>query len=139
MQFRLLAVLAGLALAAPAITDAATKSGITPVAPKAGKAVKTGTRPVFKVRSRGKGPVWVAVSKSAKRNADGVITSSDDTFFKRMRKSGGLFQARATYFDYPEFWLNAPGTYYWQAFRIDCKGDLDDCKREGPVVKITVR
>ena len=138
MSLRLLAVIAGLAFAVPAVADAATKNGITPVTPKAGKTVDAGSRPVFKVRSKGKGTVWVAVSKSAKRDKDGVIKSSEDTFFKRMRKQGGLFQVRATFFDYPEFWLNSPGTYYWQAYRIDCTGDLDDCKREGPVVKIKV-
>ena len=138
MNLRLLAVIAGLAFAAPAVADAATKNGITPVAPKAGKTVKTGTRPVFKVRSKGKGTVWVAVAKTNKVDKDGVIRSSEDTFFKRMRKKGGLFQVRATFFDYPEFWLNSPGTYYWQAYRIDCTGDLDDCKREGPIVKIKV-
>ncbi len=138
MSLRLLAVIAGLALAAPAIADAATKNGITPVTPKAGKTVKTGSQPTFKVRVRGKGTVWVAVSKSAKRDKDGVIKSTSDEFFKRMRKKGGLFQVKATFFDYPEFWLNSPGTYYWQAYRIDCTGDLDDCKREGPVVKFRV-
>ena len=138
MSLRLFAVLVGLALIAPAVADAATKNGITPVAPKAGKTVDTGSRPTFKVRSRGKGTVWVAVSKSAKRDENGTIKSSEDTFFKRMRKKAGLFQVRATFFDYPEFWLNSPGTYYWQAYRIDCTGDLDDCKREGPVVKFKV-
>ena len=138
MSLRLLAVFAGLAFAVPAVADAATKNGITPVAPKAGKTVDTGSRPTFKVRSKGKGTVWVAVSKSAKKDKDGVIKSSEDTFFKRMRKKGGLYQVRATFFDYPEFWLNSPGTYYWQAYRIDCTGNLDDCKREGPVVKFKV-
>ncbi len=138
MTFRPLAVIAGLALVAPAAADAATKNAITPVTPKAGKTVKTGSRPTFKVRSRGKGSVWVAVSTSAKRDKEGVIKSSSDTFFKRARKKGGLFQAKATFFDFPDFWLNSPGTYYWQAYRIDCTGNLADCKREGPVVKFRV-
>ena len=138
MSLRLLAVVAGLVLGTPAIADAATKNGITPVTPKAGTTVKTGTKPTFKVRVRGKGTVWVAVSKFNKRDKDGVIKSTSDTFFKRAKKKGSLFQVRATYFDYPEFWLNSPGTYYWQAYRIDCAGNLDDCKREGPIVRFRV-
>jgi hypothetical protein len=139
MSFRLLAVIAGLALAVPAIAAAATKSGITPLAPKAGKTVKTGSRPTFKMRVTGKGTVWVTVSKSAKRDKDGVIKSTSDTFFQRAKKkSGRVYQVKASYYQYPEFWLNSPGTYYWQAYRIDCTGDLDDCKREGPIVKFKV-
>lgn len=140
MSLRLLAVLAALALAAPAAATAATKNGITPLTPKKGATVKTATKPTFKVRSRGKGSVWVAVSRSAKRGKDGVIKSTSDTFFQRAkRKRGNLFRVRAKYFDYPEFWLNQPGTYYWQAYRIDCTAGVSDCKREGPVVKFRVR
>ena len=51
---------------------------------------------------------------------------------------GGRFSAKMRFFDFPEFWLNNPGTYYWQAYRIDCEGDLSDCKQEGPVVKFRV-
>lgn len=137
MSFRLLAVLA--ALTVPAVAAAATKNGITPLTPKQGATVKTASKPTFKLRVRGKGTVWVAVSTSAKRDSEGVIKSTSDTFFQRARrKNGNLFQVRAKYFDYPEFWLNSPGTYYWQAYRIDCTVDLKDCKREGPVVKFKV-
>ena len=138
MTVRLIAVLTALTLAAPAGASAATKNGITPVTPKAGATVQVAKPPTFKVRSRGKGTVWVAVSTSRKRDKEGVIKSTSDEFFKQAKKKGGLFQVKATYFDYPEFWLNSPGTYYWQAFRIDCTGNLKDCKREGPIVKFKV-
>ena len=139
MSFRLLTVLAALAMAVPAVASAAKKNGITPLAPKAGATVKEGSRPTFKLRATGKGSVWVAVSTSAKKDKEGVIKSTADTFFQRAkRKKGNLFQVRASYFEYPEFWLNNPGTYYWQAYRIDCTGNLKDCKREGPVVKFKV-
>ena len=37
-------------------------------------------------------------------------------------------------------WLNSPGTYYWQAYRIECivGSDLSDCRQEGPIVKVKV-
>ena len=42
------------------------------------------------------------------------------------------------FFDFPEFWLNSPGTYYWQAFRIACTAASSDCRKEGPIVKFKV-
>lgn len=138
MKLRVLAVLTMLALAVPALAAAATKNGITPVSPKAGATVKVATPPTFKMRVRGKGTVWVHVCRSKRRDKEGVICHSSDTFIGQAKKKGRYFRVKAKFFDYPEFWLNSPGTYYWQAYRIDCTGNLDDCKREGPVVKFKV-
>ncbi len=139
MTVRLLAAFCVLALASPALTPAAAKNGVTPLTPKSGTTVEQGSRPLFKVRSTGKGTVWVVVSKSRKRDKEGVIKSNSKTFFKQAkRKSGSTFQVKASFFDFPEFWLNSPGTYYWQAFRIDCTGNLKDCKRESTIVKFRV-
>jgi len=49
------------------------------------------------------------------------------------KKKNGVYSFKAKFFDFPTFWLNTPGTYYWQAYRIDCSGS--DCKQEGPIVK----
>jgi hypothetical protein len=136
MTVRLIAVLTALALAVPAIAAAATKNGITPIAPKAGTTVEVGKAPTFKMRVRGKGTVWVHVCKSAKKNKDGVICSKE--MIQQAKKKGSTFQIKAKFFDFPDFWLNSPGTYYWQSFRIDCTGNLNDCNREGPVVKFKV-
>ena len=136
MIVRLLTVLTALALAVPAIAVAATKNGITPVSPKAGSTVKVATPPTFKMRVRGKGTVWVHVCKSSKKDKEGVICSKE--MISQAKKKGKLFQVKAKFFDYPEFWLNSPRTYYWQAYRIDCTGNIDDCKREGPVVRFKV-
>ena len=43
----------------------------------------------------------------------------------------GKFSVKATYFDYPTFWLNSPGTYYWQAHRINC-GENQRLQPGGP-------
>ena len=56
----------------------------------------------------------------------------------RAKKKGGTYKFKAPFFDFPEFWLNSPGTYYWQAHRIACEGNLSDCRQEGPIVKFKV-
>ena len=128
------AVAAAALVAAPA--HAATKNGITPVAPKAGATVAVGKRPTFKMRVKGAGQVWVHVCKSKRKDSAGVICT--DESIGRARKKGGTFQYKPKFFDFPEFWLNSPGTYYWQAHRINCEGNLNDCRQEGPIVRFKV-
>jgi len=124
-------------LAAP-VAGAATKHGITPVAPKAGTSVPAGKSPKFKMRVKGEGQVWVHVCASAKKDADGVICSTAS--IGQAKKSGSLFVYTPKFFDFDDFWLNQPGTYHWQAHRISCEGgDTSDCKQEGPVVKFRVK
>jgi hypothetical protein len=137
MKTRLLALLTLLALAvAVPVAIAATRNGITPVAPKKGAKVKQGTRPVFKGRVKGDGQVFVYVSKSKKRNKDGLIGHKE--MIQQAKRTGGRFKVKAAYFNYPGFWLNSPGTYYWQAHRINC-GEGHDCNQEGPVVRFKVK
>ncbi|MFA9269221.1 MAG: hypothetical protein ACEQSX_00465 [Baekduiaceae bacterium] len=128
------AVLALLASAATA--DAATKNGITPLSPKNNTTVGTGATPTFKMKVRGKGQVWVHVCKSKAKDADGVICS--DESIGQARKNGRNYEYTPKFFDFPDFWLNSPGTYYWQAHRIDCSTGTDDCKKEGPIRKLKV-
>jgi hypothetical protein len=132
-RLTLLLVLAGL-LAVPTAASAATKNGITPLAPKAGSSVPAGKSPTFKMRVSGPGQVWVYVCKSKKKKAQGTIC--DRPGIGRARKKAGIFQFKPKFFDYPAFWLNTPGTYYWQAYRISCTGS--DCRQEGPIVKFKV-
>jgi hypothetical protein len=131
----LLLVTAGL-LAVPSAATAATKNGITPLAPKAGKSVPAGERPTFKMRVKGRGQVWVHVCKSKRRDSEGVICSTES--IGRARKKGSSYQYKAKFFDFPGFWLNSPGTYYWQAHRIACNAAITDCRQEGPIVKFRV-
>jgi hypothetical protein len=128
-------IVAGLLLL-PSSAAAATKNGVTPLAPKAGKSVPAGKRPTFKVRATGGGQVWVHVCKSRKRDKTGLICSKEA--IGRAKKKGGSYKFKAKFFDFPEFWLNSPGTYYWQAHRIACEGNLSDCRQEGPIVKFRV-
>jgi hypothetical protein len=131
----LLLILAGL-LVVPTTASAATKNGVTPLSPKAGSSIPVGKRPVMKMRIKGPGQVYVHVCKSKKKDADGLICFKES--IGRAKKKGGTFRYKPKFFDFPEFWLNSPGTYYWQAHRIKCEGDISDCLQEGPIVKFKV-
>ena len=127
--------LAAIALLAPAALAAA---GITPISPKKGDTVAAGGEARFKMRYSGKGPIYVNVCKSPRKNADGVICH-DESIGKARKVTSSRAVYRAKFFDFPEFWLNQPGTYYWQAHRIACEnGNIDDCRIEGPTVKFKV-
>jgi hypothetical protein len=137
MTLRFLAgVLATGVLLAAGASPSFAASGITPLSPKSGASVPVGQSPTFKMRVKGAGQVWVHVCKSNKKNADGVICS--DESIGRAKKKSGVFQYKPEFFDFPDFWLNTPGPYYWQAHRIQCEGNINDCLQEGPIVKFKV-
>src|SRR5215210_8002724 len=132
-RLTLLVVIAGL-LAVPSVASAATKNGITPLKPKAGTSIPAGVRPTLKMRVRGPGQVWVHVCKSRAKDSEGLICS-DEAIKRARRKTGRIFQTKLPFFDFPEFWLNSPGVYYWQAHKIHCNAAITDCRQEGPIVK----
>jgi hypothetical protein len=127
-------VLAALGLLAPAASAA---GGLTPVAPKHGDVLTAGERPAFTLTVRGKGQVWVRVCTSRRKNRVGLICRGE-SIGRAHRTDGRRFTYRPRFYDYPDFWLNSPGTYYWQAYRIACENGLEDCRIEGPVVKFKV-
>lgn len=133
---RLLVLVLALCAVSASVALAATKHGITPKTPKPGATVEVGSRPVFKGRFAGPGQIYVYVSRSRKRDKDGLI--GKDAMIQRAKRKGNTFRTRAKFFDFPAFWLNKPGTYYWQAHRINCGEDGNDCQQEGPVVKFKV-
>jgi hypothetical protein len=125
-----------LALAGPAA--AATKNGITPLAPKAGTSVPSGKSATFRMRVADPGAgVFMHVCKSKKKDKEGMICKKATIL--QAKKKKGVFQAKQTFYDFPAFWLNNPGTYYWQAYRIECRSGSSDCKQEGPVVRFRVK
>jgi hypothetical protein len=132
-------VVAGAVVSVSLLVPAAAaqaSGGITPLSPKKNATVPVGTSPTFKMRVRGAGTVWVHVCKSKKRNGDGVICNK--TQIGQAKKKGGIFRFKPKFFDFPTFWLNTPGTYYWQAYRINCEGNLNDCKQESKITKFKV-
>ena len=135
---RTLAICAITALALAASASAATKNGITPLAPKAGTSVPAGKAATFRMKVADPGAgVFLHVCKSSKRDKQGMICKKATIL--QAKKRNGAFQAKQRFFDFPEFWLNNPGTYYWQAYRIECTGSSSDCKQEGPVVRFRVK
>ena len=135
MSYRLSALAVGaLLLAGAAPADAA--GGITVVSPKAGTTIDAGTTPTFKLRVKGSGQVWVHVCASRRKDAKGVICS--DESIGRAKRHNGVFRYTPKFFDFPSFWLNSPGTYYWQAHRVACRHGSADCRQEGPIVRIKV-
>jgi hypothetical protein len=131
-----IALLAVLLVAGPATAEAATRNGITPLSPKPGAQVPAGKSPLFRMRVTGPGSVWVHVCKSGKRGKHGTICGKE---IGEASKSGDEYRFRPKFFDFPGFWLNQPGVWHWQAFRIDCEGRTGDCLQEGPVVRFRVR
>jgi hypothetical protein len=136
MRSKLVLVLAALAaFAAAGVAHAA--SGITPLSPKANATVAAGKSPTFKMRVSGAGQVWVHVCKSKNKDSKGVICNEES--IGRAKKKGGTFSYKPKFFDFPDFWLNSPGTYYWQAYRIQCEGgDVDDCLQESKTIRFKV-
>jgi hypothetical protein len=123
------------ALAVAMAVTALAASGITPLAPKDGSSVPSGASPTFRMRVHGSGAVWVRVCGSAHRT-NGVICATD-ALGRATRGKGGVATFRPRFHDFPSFWLNNPGTYYWQAYRIACEGAR--CRQAGPVVAFTVQ
>ena len=129
------AVLAALALSA---SPALAKNGVKPISPKAGDSIPVGKRPTFKMNIVGDHTgVFVHVCKSKRKDGDGMICT-DEVIGKAKKKRGTRYEFKAKFFDFPEFWLNSPGTYYWQAYRTACNAAIDDCKAEGKIVKFKV-
>jgi hypothetical protein len=129
------AALAALLLSsAPALA----KNGVEPVSPKRGDTVPAGKSVTFKMNIRGDhSGVFVHICRSKQQNRVGMICHSP-VIGQARKKRGVRFEYKAKLYDYPEFWLNTPGTYYWQAYRTYCKTTTSDCKAEGPIVKFKV-
>ena len=134
---RITLLLLTVALVLPTAAYAATKHGVTPTSPKAGSTVPVGSTPTYKGKFKGSGPIYVHVCKSKKKDKEGLICHTAD--IGKAKKHGKKFSYKPTFYDYPEFYLNTPGTYYWQAHRIACEhGHIKDCRQEGPIVKFKV-
>ena len=129
-------LVAGFALLTAAVAHAA--NGITVVSPKAGVEGQDrlapdvqgqGRRRRHRLRPR------LQVQEEGRRRRD----LQQGARSARPRSKGGTASLKPPIYNYPAFWLNSPGTYYWQAYRINCEGDdLDDCQQEGPIVKFKV-
>jgi hypothetical protein len=117
-------------MAAPA----GAASAIKPLSPKAGTTVALGKSPTFRARVHGSGQVWVRVCGS-RRTTHGLICATD-SIGRAKRGKSAIYTYKPRFYDFADFWLNRPGTYYWQAYRIACKRSR--CRQPGPIVAFKV-
>jgi hypothetical protein len=120
-----------------ATATAATSGGPKPLAPTDGKALTAGRPFTFKVRDATPGSVFIKVSRSRKTKKDGTLRTEE--WFRKMAKNGSVHTKKTDVYDeLDDYFLNRPGTYYWQAYRIDCAAQ-EDCNVEGPIRRFRIR
>lgn len=128
-----------LLVAAPAAPALDPSIPPAPLEPAPGATLPTRSSPLFRVQAQpDDGYLWLHVSRSPVTDAEGLI--DDDVELELFRASpsgGGAFEAQPPFFDYPDFWMNQPGTYYWQAYRISYANGADG-SIEGPVGSFTL-
>jgi len=135
---RTLAAATAVALAASGTVAVGATSGPKPLAPSNGKTLTAGKAFTFKVRSSQPGAVFMKVSKSKKKGSDGTLKT--DVYFRKMGKKTSTTYSKKTE-TYPalsDYFLNKRGTYYWQAYRIDCAAQ-SDCNVEGAIRSFKIR
>ena len=136
---RTLAAVTAVTLAVSGTLATAATSGPKPLAPSNGKSLTAGKAFTFKVRSTQPGSVFLKVSKSKRKGSDGTLAAKDDLYFRKMGKKGSTFTKKTeTYDALEDYFLNRPGRYYWQAYRIDCAAQ-SDCNVEGAIRSFRIR
>lgn len=118
----LLAVGASLILAAsPAAAGAAAPKLLTP---KAGAKVAIGSRPSFKVRDASaaaqKYKIFITISTTRKTKKNGDLKQTNVGTFTGTTRKKAVFTYKPPQYTFPTWYLARAGTYYWQAYRIDC-------------------
>lgn len=120
-----LAAMLTLALLSAAVAQALTHPRL--LAPKQGKVLHRGGRPTFKVHDgttqARKHHVWITISakrkvKHGELQIPGAHTSG--TFSHMKRRKHGKWTYRPPNYSFPSWFMQRRGTYYWQAFHIDC-------------------
>ncbi len=119
-----LVIAAGAASAASLTTDPPTL-----LTPPSGKVFKARTPIAFTIRTHpGDDSLWLSVSRSPTVvNACGTIAHEVSIWDFQATTDPSVYEARPTYYSFGTFWMNTPGTYYWQAHRIEYAGGADGC------------
>ncbi len=90
-----------------------------------------GTHMVFRVGANAgedSSFLWLHVSRSpAIADPCGTIGFDAEIEPFHVTSDPTVFEATPTFFDYSGFWMNTPGTYYWQAHRIHHGDGADGC------------
>jgi len=143
--FRTLAVTAVVLAVVPAVASAVkSQNGVRPTSPGNGAVVPKGTFPTFRARVRGHGKVWINVCDHKSYDRQGGLCFSEEIDkMKKGRRSHGArkYSFKPDRYTFPSYYLQKPGTYYWQVRRSVCKdvhGRLD-CAQQGKTLKFKVR
>ncbi len=63
---------------------------------------------------------------------------SSGTFSGMDRRANGRYSFTPTLYSFPEYFLQRPGKYWWQAFHIDCSARRASCHVLGSIRSFTV-
>ena len=133
----LVALLVSPAAAAPSPEDLARPPAS--LEPSNAVTLPTGVAPLFRIRTFAEDRyLWLYVSRSPARDATGMIDKDVEIEpFAQSASDPAVWEAKPEFFDYPAFWMNTPGTYYWQPYRISY-GSQPDGTVEGEVRTFTL-
>lgn len=108
--------------------------------PAAGKVFPAKTRIGFTVRTHpGDVYLWLYVSRSPTVvDPCGTIKHEVSIWDFEPTPDVSVYEAKPSYYAYDAFWMNTPGTYYWQAYRIEHGGGADGCV-ESEVRSFTIK
>lgn len=143
-SWRHVAVAAVLLLTTAPAAVAATVGSPTLVPPKVispapGAHIRAGTHVNFTVRTFPHDYyLWVHISKSPRVNKCGVIKSEVHTYdLQPKSRHSAVYRTHTTLYTFHGFWMATPGTYYWQAYRIEHHFNADGCI-ETKVMKLVI-
>jgi hypothetical protein len=129
-----------LGLVMPTVADAARPKQVSP---KPGKALAVGSQPTFKVRDGSAAArqytVYITISTTKKRKANGDLKRTSVGTFASMKRKGSIHRYKAPFYTFPTWYMQAPDTYYWQAYRIDCSTGNKSCHVHSKIRSFKVR
>lgn len=121
----------------------ATATKINALAPKEGASIHKGSALTFKVGlvpppgAKTTFRVFLRVS-SSRRTKNGLLRTDKRSlkYINSMTSTGKTtFAVTPRLYKYLDYWLNKPGTYYWQAYYVYCQ---DTCYHPGALHKLRV-
>jgi hypothetical protein len=110
--------------------------------PAAGRAFAVGARPAFTATDNGdafNGHVWLTIATSRRVDRYGQLKDYTDggVFSAMRRKRGRHYTFTPPRYTFPGWFLATPGTYYWQAYHINCS--IPNSSRSGCHVYSRIR
>ena len=140
-----LAALAASALGAGLLaTGAVGASKPRLTSPKPGGVLSLGSQATFKAKdgsaSARRYGVYITISTSKKRRANGDLKKTSIGSFRKMKRKGTAFRYKSEDYSFPTWFMAREGTYYWQVYRIDCTDPAaKDCHVHSKIRSFKVR